>query len=63
MDDTRKVTVCDACSQASCWNGIFMCQESDHAGTVDLTVGELKILDLEHSDYWKPAKFSVSNAG
>jgi hypothetical protein len=28
------ITVCDKCLQASCWQGIFMCQESAHAGTV-----------------------------
>ncbi len=30
----QKVTVCDKCFQATCWQGIFMCQQSYEAGTV-----------------------------
>ena len=53
MKDTDKVTVCDACLQASCWQGIFMCDEARDAGIVVKTVAELKQLDREHPDYWK----------
>lgn len=54
-----KVTVCDNCFRACCWQGIFMCDESRHAGTVDKTIGELKkIVDCdgetpEHPSYYK----------
>lgn len=50
--DDDLVTVCDACLQSSCWHGIFMCEESKNAGTVQKTVRELRLLALEHSDYW-----------
>ena len=34
------VTVCDACGQASCWEGDFMCDQSMTAGTTEQkTVG------------------------
>jgi hypothetical protein len=47
------VTVCDKCFQASCWQGVFLCSESDSAGTLEKTVEELMALNLEHPDYWK----------
>lgn len=40
----KTVTVCDRCLQASCWEGIFMCDEAQFAGTVEKTVDELKAL-------------------
>ena len=50
----RMVTVCDACLQASCWHGLFMCSESQNAGTVDKPVSELRTLNLEHRSNWEP---------
>ena len=50
--EDRPITVCDACLQASCWNGEFYCDESRNAGTVDMTKRELRKLDLEHPSYW-----------
>lgn len=50
MADT--VTVCDNCLQASCWQGVFMCQDSRTAGTVEKTREELTALDLEHPSWW-----------
>ena len=47
------ITVCDSCLQASCWQGLFMCQASQNAGTIQLTRRELKALGREHRDYWK----------
>ena len=47
------VTVCDACLQASCWQGLHYCKAARGAGTVEKTRTELKALDLEHSDYWE----------
>ena len=46
------ITVCASCLQASCWQGVFMCQESLTAGTVEKTVDELQALKLEHPDWW-----------
>ena len=47
------ITVCDKCLQASCWQGAFMCDEAQFAGTIEKTIEELKELNLESSDYWK----------
>lgn len=52
-DDDRLVTVCDKCLQASCWQGIFMCQDAQNAGTVEKTVRELKALGRENPSYWE----------
>jgi hypothetical protein len=52
----RKITVCDRCLMASCWLGIFMCQESKFAGTCEKTVQELHDLNAqyprEYHSYW-----------
>lgn len=52
----RKITVCDACLRACCWQGIFLCDDSAGAGTTEKTIRELKALGLEHSDYWKEGR-------
>jgi hypothetical protein len=49
----KTITVCDKCLQASCWQGIFMCDDSRYAGTVQMTIKELKELKLEHHSYWE----------
>jgi len=51
--DDKKITVCSSCLKASCWQGIFFCQHYLEAGTVEMTVGELKKLGREHPSYWK----------
>lgn len=51
--ENRLVTVCDHCLQASCWQGLFMCQQSREAGIVYKTVAELRKLGLENPCYWK----------
>jgi hypothetical protein len=56
LKDTDKITVCDKCLQASCWQGIFMCDESREAGITEKTVAELRDLNLEHPDYWQLEK-------
>ena len=47
------ITVCSACLQASCWQGIFFCEDYTRAGTVEKRREALKALTLEHSDDWK----------
>jgi hypothetical protein len=47
-DDNRKVTVCSECLQATCWQGIFCCDNYRDAGTVDLPVWALQKLALEN---------------
>lgn len=50
--DSRMVTVCSACKRACCWDGYFMCDDARTASTIQLSVGELKKLNLEHSDFY-----------
>jgi hypothetical protein len=50
--DDRLVAVCDVCRTASCSQGLFMCDSSRTAGTVNYTVRELRQLGLEHPSYW-----------
>ena len=40
------VTVCSECLQASCWQGVFMCDRSQTAGTIEKTIKELKKMNL-----------------
>lgn len=49
----RTITVCDKCLQASCWLGIFMCDQSRYAGTVEKTLPALQTLALEDPHYWR----------
>lgn len=46
------VTVCDSCYRASCIQGEFYCENYKTAGTKEITIEELKKLNLENSDYW-----------
>lgn len=48
----KTVTVCDACLQASCWQGVFMCERSTGAGTVEKTLPELREMAREHPSWW-----------
>jgi hypothetical protein len=54
--NTRMVTVCSECLQASCWHGEFMCERSRGANVTRRTVGVLRGLDREH-----PSHYSVRN--
>lgn len=46
------VTVCSKCLRASCFQGLFFCEDYKTAGTLEKTVKELLELKLEHSDYF-----------
>ena len=48
----KRVTVCAACLKASCWQGLFYCDEYRTADIVEKTVAELMALGLEHPTYW-----------
>lgn len=50
----RKVTVCDNCECACCWQGEFMCDEAKGAGTVDRSIRELlsHAHPRESCEYW-----------
>lgn len=47
------IQVCDNCLQASCWQGIFMCDKATQAGTVYKTRSELQRMNRENPCYWK----------
>lgn len=51
-NDRGMVVVCDTCYKASCWHGVFMCQDSDISGIVNVPRGLLRALDLEHESYF-----------
>ncbi len=46
------VTVCANCKRASCWYGSFMCDDSKTAGTIQMTLKELRKLKLESPTWW-----------
>lgn len=50
------VEVCSACKRAACFQGVFFCEEYRSAGTRLIDVKVLERLDLEHPDYWQPAR-------
>jgi hypothetical protein len=51
----NKITACDKCLRASCWQGLFFCEDYMTAGTIEKTVEELRDLNLENECYWKEA--------
>lgn len=54
MDEEKVITVCSECLRACCWQGTFMCDDAQSAGTVDKTVAELREIRAgEHEDYWR----------
>jgi epoxyqueuosine reductase QueG len=53
LDEDMKITVCDSCFRACCWQGVYMCNESRDAGITEKTVAELRKLNYEHSSYWR----------
>lgn len=54
--DKDKIQVCDKCYQASCWQGIFICEGAKNVGTKYLTKVELSKLNLESLECWKTDK-------
>lgn len=61
-NDAPTVTVCDKCLMASCWQGKFMCEDADIAGTVEKTVAELNRLGLEHPCYYSTEETILQSA-
>ena len=47
------IWVCDNCNRASCFQGVFVCEEYRSANTTQRPVKDLAKLGLEHSDYWR----------
>jgi len=60
LKDKDRVTVCDHCLRACCWQGEFMCDEARGAGTTTKTVALLRRINAgEHEDYWKREVFGL----
>ena len=56
-----KIIVCDCCLRACCWQGEFMCDYADGAGTVEKTVAELRASPHgESEDYWRQHKLTAN---
>jgi hypothetical protein len=47
----KAIYVCDVCLQASCLQGIFMCEQAYGAGMTTRTRSELIKLGKENEDY------------
>ena len=45
------VTVCDRCLRATCWQGVFLCDDAYASGIVKKPRAELIALGREHADY------------
>lgn len=50
---TDLIAVCDKCLCASCWAGIYMCEESRGAGVIKVAVAELRKLKRESPNWWR----------
>ena len=48
----KMIIVCDRCLKASCFQGIFYCDDYQDAGTTEIPIEELRKMKLESEDYW-----------
>jgi len=53
MSRKERITVCNKCLRASCWQGVFMCDQARDAGVVAVSRDRLAQMALEHESYWK----------
>jgi hypothetical protein len=51
-DKNRMITVCAECKRSACWQGMFLCDESHDASTIDLPRWKLDELKLEHPSWY-----------
>lgn len=58
IDEDESITVCDQCFMTTCWQGIFMCDKSRNAGTVERSRKELRVLNKEHESYWEKERMA-----
>lgn len=51
-----KINVCASCKTAACWIGEFYCDDYKDADVIQMTVAELREMNLktpmEHPSYW-----------
>lgn len=60
--DNRNVTVCAACLRASCWHGVFLCDQSQTASTIRVSRTMLNKLGREHPDNYSDARLDEMGA-
>ena len=53
VEALAKVTVCDKCLRASCWQGVFYCDDYKSAGIKEVSVARLSKLKLENEHFWR----------
>lgn len=56
MTEDDKILVCSKCLRASCWYGVFMCDDAISAGLKLLSVRDCRKLNREHEDFWTDEK-------
>jgi transcriptional regulator with XRE-family HTH domain len=49
---SQLVIVCDKCLCASCWHGVFQCDDAPGAGTTELMVEQLLAMEREPPSWW-----------
>lgn len=52
LPKNREITVCDKCLRASCWHGIWMCDDAIGAGLIQLPRWKLDELNREHPSHY-----------
>ncbi len=50
--EDKLIMVCERCLQASCWQGEYLCDHADGAGSTLRPISELKKLGLEDPSWW-----------
>ena len=49
----KYATVCGECLRASCWQGVFMCENSTTVESYQIDIEYLRSRNLEHPSYWE----------
>lgn len=57
MKDSDKIIVCNECLRASCWQGIFMCDNAKKAGIIENPVGIMSTIYRKPDQIIQPWMF------
>lgn len=52
LTGNERITVCDKCLCACCWQGEFYCEDARTAGTTTISVSQARNLKREAEHYW-----------
>jgi hypothetical protein len=58
----KKIIVCSSCLCSTCWQGLFMCQDSLNADIKEISVDEALKLGKEHPSYIHKYSYEKNNA-